>query len=707
MTDTAPRTNRLYDLLPVIHRLRDIEQGQPLEALLAIIAEHVQAIEDDIKRQYDNWFIETAEDWVVPYIGDLVDWSPVAPGGEDGGSARAAARVLSPRADVANTIAFRRRRGTLSVQEDLAAAVGRWPGRSVEFFRLLSWAQSLAYPEIASEGHRTVSLRSAARLELVGSAFDPFAHTADIRRVNSRRTQGRHNIPSVGHFLWRLGSWPVTRAPAFCVDASSNCYSFSALGNDAPLFHPQPDHIGAGCITRGADAPSPIRRRALADTLSAPDARAHLPAIWTDWDGCSPDAPLPPDRLIVADLSDWHYAPPRGRIAIDPVLGRFRFPTDQLPRRQVSVSYNYGFAAAMGSGEYPRHLETPAGAKLYTVGEGGDFRKIGAALEQWAKDAPETAIIELTDNRAYVEPIDIKLAASHSLELRAASGKRPLIRLLDWQLDAPDALTATLGEAASLTLDGLLIAGRGLVVFGETERETRSACGAWLTVRHCTLVPGWSIEADCCPVSPAKHSIELRNVRAHVSIEHSITGPISVLEDEVHAEPIALSISDSIVDAMSGTLGAISAPEGRHAHVMLSVRRSTVFGIVEVHAMPLGEDSVFMDCVHVARRQIGCMRYCHVPSQCRTPRRFHCQPDLAGAGEAEHVRPRFTARHYGEPGYGQLSLDCTAEIAAGASDGAEMGAFHDLYQPQRLANIQTRLDEYTPAGMDAGIVICS
>ncbi len=33
-----------------------------------------------------------------------------------------------------------------------------------------------------------------------------------------------------------------------------------------------------------------------------------------------------------------------------------------------------------------------------------------------------------------------------------------------------------------------------------------------------------------------------------------------------------------------------------------------------------------------------------------------------------------------------------------------MGVFHDLYQPQRLANLQRRLDEYTPAGMDAGVI---
>jgi hypothetical protein len=34
-----------------------------------------------------------------------------------------------------------------------------------------------------------------------------------------------------------------------------------------------------------------------------------------------------------------------------------------------------------------------------------------------------------------------------------------------------------------------------------------------------------------------------------------------------------------------------------------------------------------------------------------------------------------------------------------------MGVFHDLYQPQRLDNLAVRLSEFTPAGVDAGVII--
>ena len=34
--------DRLYELLPVVYRLRDAEQGYPLQALLRVIAEQVE-----------------------------------------------------------------------------------------------------------------------------------------------------------------------------------------------------------------------------------------------------------------------------------------------------------------------------------------------------------------------------------------------------------------------------------------------------------------------------------------------------------------------------------------------------------------------------------------------------------------------------------------------------------------------------------------
>ena len=70
--------DRLYKLLPYIYQLRDYEQGEPLRALLQVIAEQVEIVEEDITQLYENCFIETCEDWVVPYIGCLLYTSDAA-----------------------------------------------------------------------------------------------------------------------------------------------------------------------------------------------------------------------------------------------------------------------------------------------------------------------------------------------------------------------------------------------------------------------------------------------------------------------------------------------------------------------------------------------------------------------------------------------------------------------------------------------------
>jgi hypothetical protein len=68
------------------------------------------------------------------------------------------------------------------------------------------------------------------------------------------------------------------------------------------------------------------------------------------------------------------------------------------------------------------------------------------------------------------------------------------------------------------------------------------------------------------------------------------------------------------------------------------------------------------------------------------------------------VRPQFNSMRYGSPIYCQLALDCPEEITRGADDESEMGVFHDLFQPQRAINLRARLDEFTPAGMETGII---
>jgi hypothetical protein len=101
------------------------------------------------------------------------------------------------------------------------------------------------------------------------------------------------------------------------------------------------------------------------------------------------------------------------------------------------------------------------------------------------------------------------------------------------------------------------------------------------------------------------------------------------------------------------------------------------------------------------RLQQGCVRFSFLPPGSRVPRQYNCQPTTED--QAARVRPVFTSRRYGDAAYCQLSRKCAVEIRQGADDEAEMGAFHDLYQPQRETNLRARLDEYLRFGLEAGI----
>jgi len=759
---TDPRPDRLNKLLPAVYRMRDADEKYPLQALLRVIAEQVNVVEDDVQQLYEDWFIETAEDWVVPYIADLIGYSPVSDAGQAGevttAEGRALNRVLIPRREVANTIAYRRRKGTLSLLELLATDVAGWPSRAVEFFTLLGWNQNVNHLHLLRA--QTIDIRWVGKLGLINGPFDPLAHTVDVRRINSHRTIGRYNIPSVGVFVWRLRSYSITGSRPHCAeDVGPNCYTFSVLGQDAPLFvkpepEPEPTHIA-----EEMNVPAAIRRLAFAKHQERFYGAGKSFAIWGEgWAGFDPKQPVPVEAIVPTDLSDWQYAPPLKHIAVDPVLGRFAFPLDQdqLPKKGVRVTYHYGFSADVGGGEYTRPILDPSARDVqkadpkdptkiisetveptfYRVGEDQPLRHLRDALDHWREEKPLDAVIEINDSGVYVEPVNIHLDVGHTLQLRAANGARPVIRMLDWQMDLPDALSVTMCRESRFTLDGLLLTGRGMQVHGpkcdQPEDPRDPICGAEVVIRHCTLVPGWGLECDCEPSHPAEPSLELYNIRANVRIEHTILGSIQIHEDEVRDEPIPVCITDTILDATAAEKEAIGAPGYAVAHAVLTIKRCTVFGIVDVHAVELAENCIFNDCLNVARRQLGCMRFCYVPFGCRTPKRYHGQPDLvaqaieeklraeavaknepappqaeldaAKARERLRVKPQFNSKRYGAPTYCQLADTCAEEIKRGADDESEMGVFHDLFQPQREANLLARLEEFTPAGMDAGII---
>ncbi|OKH52985.1 hypothetical protein NIES2101_12940 [Calothrix sp. HK-06] len=731
----------LYNLLPVIYRQRDAEKDYALRELLRIISEQVNVVESDISQLYENWFIETCQDWVVPYIGDLIAYKPVHEAGEPGDintpQGQQRNKILIPRRELANTIRNRRRKGTLALLELLANDVAGWYARAVEFYKLLGWTQHLNHLQLGLG--RRVDLRQSDILERLNSPFNEIAHTVDIRRIQSPYDPGRYNIPHVGVFIWRLKTYSVTRTPAYCLEeVRPNCYTFSVLGNDTPLYNlPQPETESTH-IALEINLPVPLRRSVLeidkqryektGESLYYGENKSFKIFLGTPAGTSFTWRPIPYDKIIPEDLSEWQYQPPQDMVAVDPVLGRIVFPSRQLPKAGVWVSYQYAFSADIGGGEYNRILLQPTTYTLYRVGKQEELTHINDAFDRWQSDYQTNpneakycqAVIEITDSSVYTECFNLCLQANQTLQIRAANYKRPIIRLLDYQAETTDSLLVTLQSGSRFSLDGLLIVGRGVRIQREmpdfllssTATNTEILSPVKVTIRHSTLVPGWSLQCDCEPKRPAEPSLELYNLKGQVEITHSIIGSIQVHQDEVQTDPITIHISDSIVDATHTEQEVIDAPGCAVAHAKLSIYRSTVFGKILTHSIKFAENSIFNGCITVARRQSGCMRFCYVTPGSRTPQRYNCQPDLVQQAvsedlkqvESERVRPQFKSTRYSTPTYCQLANTCAEEIKRGADDESEMGVFHHLYQPQREANLRARLDEYTPSDMETGII---
>ena len=671
----------LYQRLPAIHRVRDAQQGYPLRELLEVIAEQVSAMQENLDQLYDDQFIETCSEWVAPYIGDLIGYRSlhgVVPG------------VASPRADVANTIAYRRRKGTASMLEQVARDVTGWPARAVEFFQLLGWTQYMNHRR--GRAHYAPDLRNWQDLKWLEGPFDKVGHTVEVRNIASG--SGRYNIPNVGLYLWRVRAFPLTRSPAVA-DAEVGgglLLRCNPLGADMPLYNTPATEESISHLAEPVNVPIPLDRRWLKAHLG--DYYGPGKSLFLELEGAGPldpPQPVPAADIRICNLSDirdgggtvigWAHqpAPGSGLVAIDPVLGRIAL--GDAPATPLLASFHYGFTLAMGGGEYERGTK-PVSTPVQKV-------SAGAPLQPALDLVRSGGTVEVSDSYIYRESPAIAVDPGASVTLLAANGHRPL-------LEASGAIALNLGAASTLILDGWLISG-GLAMpdFGDDEPRR-------LILRDCTLVPG---SADV--------SLELAHPFATIEMERCISGPIHLAAD---AE---IEMRQCIVDAAAPHAVAWRAPGNTAADELraggsVSMESCTVIGKVHTRQLTLASDCLFVAALAavgdswdaplwVERRQQGCVRFSFVPPGARTPRRFHCQP-VAGD---KRTRPHFTSLRYGDAGYCQLREATPDSIRRGAHDESEMGVMHDLYQPQRETNLKVRLDEYLRFGLEAGIFYAS
>lgn len=478
---TTTRRYPLYTRLPEVHRTRDEEQGGgQLQAYLGLVEEVFGEIHRSIEVLYHDLFVETAADWAVPYIGDLL------------GTSHLAGDPWTLRADVADTIALRRRKGTLAGIEHLVAILTRWGVRCVELREVLAWAQHLNHlrpdaggdPPFTLPGFTrhtvvrggTAPVRDPALLSLLGGAFDPFMRLPDVRPQADGAV--RPNLPNLAIYLWRLQAHRVEVSPPVFVPGvapfnTPNVARFLVhpMGDPVRLFNvsrPDADRL-RGELTRMEQVPGPLLRALL--TTGSPAGVPELFVSVDPYDDTLPGASgiqltdhalqlhVPESSFLGgswtfrgANLLQWEAGlalPLANReVAVDPENGRIAIGVASAAEvtaleDAMLVTWTYASPGEVGAHPISRDAAPaelsgePTLLRVVTFEAG--FQRLQEALDDLQLET-QPIVVEIRDNRVHdldlsavlgtlVEDGGPNLLLARSLVIRAGSGFRPVIRL--------------------------------------------------------------------------------------------------------------------------------------------------------------------------------------------------------------------------------------------------------------------------------------
>lgn len=691
--DAEEFAQRLYERVPANYRVYDEEQGRPLLSLLRLVGKQAAALRDNLDDLWDNFFIETCDDWVVPYLAALV-----------GTNTLAQSTSQSNRLDVRNTIRWRQSKGTPAMLQALARDITEWPTELAEFFRNIGWSQNVNH--VRSSAVFTVDVHEPAPLSQLGHAKDPWAHAVDIRpsapldqtRIANESlgigqaawgTPGRHQIKNLGFFVHRLrtyavkGAMPAAAPPGALPLVPPLFFTFDPLCRDAPLFIKE---------------------------SRKPLTRAEFGAALEKYFGADVAIRGIPDgyKIVSANLSDPRRAQllESGELGIDPELGRFAFsPLDPVDLTKLSVDYVEAFSDNVGARTFEQLLveRSPAtrivsSSGIWTAPSGApvdpiDVHTTLSAALQAAKDGD---VIEVVDSATYLEnEIVFDSPGVKSLTIRAATDQRPCFVFC---ADDGKPLHASLriqSPLEALEVNGLLFHGGPIRIESVVKRFDLIAC---------TLDPGSKTEASVVASNADAAS------NCHYYVCRSITGGLRVGRGISR-----LTIADSIVDQEKLAIGGLEVDVGAHRLAReqhppapaVHLERVTVLGPVSCDVLTASE-CILDQVAIVTDLQAGCIRYSRFEKGSILPRRYQCVPDERTLQmcppKLRCLAPLFNSRRFGRPTYAQLASGCPPEILTASEARSEIGAFTTASSTMRVANLQTKLQEFLPVGLSALIL---
>ncbi len=657
----------------------------PVDALLAALQEQWLVLAADVDTILDDAFPDSAADWALPYLADLLGLPPDA-----------------DRREIAYATALRRRKGTPSAVEDFGEVVTGWPTRVVEGWTGVLWCQQLRHPVLRTA---SLDLRGGEGL-LVGTGLD------SARRSVTPGGPYHPAAVSAEVFPWQLVTYTAVEA----VPLGDGRYAMHPLAVSAPLYlAPRPLEIASDAEDERPPGVPPQPR--------PPRSAAQLPvrATWRVVEALgtvsygpvwslAPGHPLVADGPALLEVTVDGTPVPWSRIGLTglpPVGAPTPAPTQVLvdPARAVVLPG----AAVTGTLRTTFYRATPGALGPAASGaQGADDVGVVIVVDPALGSHPPGQVVVADLAGAFaaalaatsstsaddVPQVEIRLETSDRLVWQGPLTGTPV--LTRWRIVAPVGMTPTLVGDVDLDLSGTSLELAGVFVTGDV-LVGPSMGAVTLTSVMTDATNGKGIRVD-----PTAWTVQ-------VSASRCVLGPVRA---DLSAHPVELH--DCVVDGVGAApMPCGGDPGGDPTRAAVAAADRFPPDLVATgctFAGPVGAGEVWVaDCLftHDLRATVtstGCVRYCQ----------------LGPADDPQAHPPAYACLGGPVPPFGGVGLDGAGYYApllaapgpvsgpallSAASDGGEIGAYHHASRGPLALRLAQRLPEMTPLTLHTHLLI--
>jgi hypothetical protein len=229
-----PRTREyvaqlLYEAIPALYKLDDQQAkhlGEPeraeLERFVKVLAGPLATVRQSIEELHADFFIDTANDWVIPYLARMIGLRLVFPDAD------------SNRRDVRNAVGWRRRKGPPATLQELGNELTGQLVVTDEGWKRVQLAQDL---DLLRFDRLVPDLRPPSIAERAEGPMGTAVHAVDVRLIS--RFTGKYHPKHVTHWVHPTKMFQIEDGtPADLRDPATDPdlrFSFHPLGEFLPL----------------------------------------------------------------------------------------------------------------------------------------------------------------------------------------------------------------------------------------------------------------------------------------------------------------------------------------------------------------------------------------------------------------------------------------------------------------------------------------